>query len=191
MSDDLILKNGVDAVNYLNRRGYAVGKSKFYQDLKKGLVKRRSDKSFFSRDLDSYARRQGLDRPELGGSDPKKIEELHEVKLKKEIEKLDWENKKREFEYDREMGKYIPRDLLELELASRAAVMDSRLRTKIKARVKKWVAVSGGQVQRVPDVVADAFDMLDQVMNEFARMDRFVVIFGDENEELGIEELKD
>ena len=190
-------QNRLEAVNYLQRRGYKVGKSKFYADCKRGLVKIQSNGSIIPRDLETYAVKIGLDRfaaPEVV-SQVDDVSELHEVKLKKEIEKLDWENKKREFEYDREMGKYIPRDLLELELASRAAVMDSRLRTKIKARVKKWIALAGGSQAKVPDVVADAFDMLDQVMNEFARMDRFVVIFGDENEgveaEEGIEGLGD
>lgn len=178
-----ILKNKLEAVSYLNRRGFKVGKSKFYADCKKGLVRIQADGSILAGDLEAYARKRGLDRPDMDGSDPKKVEELHEVKLQKEIEKLDWENKRREFEYEKETGKYIPREQLELELASRAAVFDSQLRTKIRAAAREWTAIVKGSSEYTPDLIDHALDMLDQAMNEFARMDRFQVIFADENEE--------
>jgi hypothetical protein len=177
-----IIKNRLEAVEYLNRRGYKVGKSKFYADSKKGLIKIQADGSILASDLESYARRVGISRPDMEGSRPDVVEELHEVKMRKEIEKLEWENRKREFEYDLQLGKYIPRDLLDLELASRAAVFDSQLRTKIKARIKTWIAMADGKIDKQPDIAADAFEMLDQVMNEFARMDRFEVVFGDPSE---------
>lgn len=182
-NQERILKNKLEAVAYLNRRGFKVGKSKLYADCKKGLVRIQADGSIFATDLESYARRQGLDRPDMDGSDPKKVEELQEIKLRKEVEKLDWENKRRQFEYEKETGKHIPRELLELELASRAAVMDSQLRTKIRARAREWTAIVQGSSEYTPELITDALDMLDQVMNEFARMDRFQVIFADENEE--------
>lgn len=182
--DQLIINSGPEAIGYLVRRGYTVSKSKFYRDLKKGLIRRKKDKTYATIDLERYARQQGLAQPDLSGPRTQKIEELHEIKLQKEVEKLDWENKRRKFEYDREQGKYIPRELLELELASRAAVIDSQLRTKIRARAREWTALVHGRTEFVPDLVSDALAMLDQAMNEYARMDRFQVIFGNENEEL-------
>ncbi|WP_028575044.1 hypothetical protein [Desulfonatronovibrio hydrogenovorans] len=182
--DEVIPRNRLEAVAHLKRQGWKIGKTKFYQDCNKGLVKIQSDGSILPRDLDVYAVRAGLDRfaaPETQ-QHVDEVGELHEVKLKKEIEKLNWENKKREFEYQKELGKYVPRELLELELASRAAVLDSQLRTRIRSRAREWTALVQGKHELVPELITAALAMLDQAMNEFARMDRFQVIFGDENE---------
>jgi len=180
--ESLILKNRSEALRYLQRRGYKISTGRFYQDAKAGLVEFEPDGTLAADKVELYARRRGLERLGMDSAFNGELSELHELKLQREIEKLEWENKKRAFEYEREQGKYIPRELLELELASRAAVLDSQLRTKIRARAKEWAVLVKGRVENVPELVTDAHLMLDQAMNEFARMDRFTVIF--ENEEL-------
>ena len=184
-NQDLIIRNGPEAIEYLTRRGYRISKSKFYRDVGKGLIRSNADRTYQAKDLESYARRMNLVQPDLSGPNPKKVEELHEVKLKKEIEKLEWENKKRELEFEKEQAKYIPRADLELELASRAAVLDSGLRSMIKSHARTWIDLVGGDRSLASTMTADMFTRLDHQFNIYARMDKFIVIFGDENEEAG------
>jgi len=174
-----VLKNRLEAVEWLKSRGYKIGKSKFYADVKSKKVRLRNDGSVPVDELKRYVKNEGL--VPLSRSTEMSVEEadLEEVKKRKEIEKLEWENKKRAFEYDLSQGKYLPRDQLALELASRAAVLDSGLRTRIKERGRELVHMAGGRPEQVPEVVGLIMDVLDEVMNEFCRMDRFQVVFED------------
>ena len=60
-------------------------------------------------------------------------------------------------------------------------MIDSGLRTEVKARARDWVRIVGGTADRVPDLVAEICGLLDEKMNEFARLDRFQVIFEEES----------
>ncbi len=175
------LKNRIEAVSWLKEQGYKVGKTKFYDDVKAGKVKLKNDGSVPISELERYVRSEGL-IPLSRATGHHGEDELSEQKLKKEIEKLDWENRKREFEYERELGNYIPREELELELASRAGVLDSGLRTKIKAHARDWVRLVEGLPDRVPNLVEAISQILDEQLNEFARLDRFQVVFTGEEE---------
>lgn len=177
-----VLKNRLEAVEWLKGRGYKISKSKFYADVKARKVRLRNDGSVPVEELKRYAKNEGL--VPLSRSTEMTAEEadLEEVKKKKEIEKLEWENKKRAFEFDLSQGHYIPREQLELELASRAGVLDSGLRTKIKERGRDLVYAAGGDPGQVPEVVGLLMDILDEQMNEFCRMDRFQVIFESEED---------
>lgn len=180
LSREEYLKNRLEAVQWLRDQGYKVGKSKLYNDASSGKLKVCNDGSIRVSDLEDYARRQGLEPLEQATEPDEDTEDLQREKIKEELRKLQLQNERQEFERQKEMGKYIPRENLELELASRAGVLDSGLRTAIKTHARDWVHLVGGQADRVPDLVEAMLDVLDQKLNEYARMDRFEVIFEDE-----------
>ena len=170
--------NRLEAVAWLNAQGYAIGKSKLYADSrKKKLLPIQDDGSVLVADLKKYINKIGLVRLSGETAPDQKLEKLYEDKLRLEVQKLEWENKKREFEYERELGKWIPREDLELELAARAAVLDSGLRTRLKVLARDMVLDLGGSPDRVPDLVGKIHQVLDGLMNEFASLRRFEVIF--------------
>jgi hypothetical protein len=171
--DDQILRNKLEVVEYLQRRGFKIAKSKLYADAKKGLLRVQADDSVYAGDAEAYARQMNLPRPDMDGPDPAQVEAA-------QLEKSELE--KREFEPEQEQGKYIPKDQLALELASRAGVLDSGLRAKIKERDRDLVHTAGGKPERVPEFVAQMMEILDEQMNEFCRMDRFQVVFEDTEE---------
>lgn len=107
---------------------------------------------------------------------------LKKRKLRKECERLSIEIKSREFQLEKEQGKYIEKDLLDLELASRAALFDSGLRTMIRGNARKWVDLVNGDRDQVSTLIEDMLSLLDSQLNQFARMDRFEVVFGDPSE---------
>jgi len=61
--NDRILKNKLEAVEYLQRRGYKVGKSKVYADAKRGMIRMQEDGTILARDIEAYARAANLHRP--------------------------------------------------------------------------------------------------------------------------------
>lgn len=105
------------------------------------------------------------------------LSQLQEQKLQKEIQKLDWENKRKELEYEKEMGKYIPRDQFDLEVASRAAVFDSVIKSKIKDNALHLIWIVDGDPQKKDELQRELLDIIDLGLNELARMDSFQVIF--------------
>jgi hypothetical protein len=62
-------------------------------------------------------------------------------------------------------------------------VLDTGLRSDIKTHARDWVHLVGGRAERVPDLVEAMLDVLDRRLNEYARMDRFEVIFSEEGSE--------
>jgi len=179
-SQERIFKNRLEAHEYLKRRGYKLGKSKFYQDCKNGLLKLQSDGSILWSDLDAYIKRAGLTQPDLDKS-AEESEQLYRQKLEKEVERLEWENRKRQFEYEREVGKYIPRQDFEAEIAARVAAHEARLRNLIRERALEWIWTVNGDPQRVNDLIEQVNQDVNDLFNDLARMDQFQVVFvGDE-----------
>ena len=179
-SQERIFKNRLEAHEYLRRRGYKLGKSKFYQDCKNGLLKLQSDGSILQSDLDAYIKRAGLTQPDLD-KEAEEAEQLYRQKLEKEVERLEWENRKRQFEYEREVGKYIPRQDFEAEIAARVAAHEARLRNLIRERALEWIWTVNGDPQRVNDLIEQVNQDVNDLFNDLARMDQFQVVFvGDE-----------
>jgi len=187
MAREEYLKNRLEAVEWLRDQGYKVGKSKLYNDAKAGRLKVCNDGSIRVSDLEDYVARQGLEPLEQATEPEEGAEDLQREKLKEQLRQLQLDNEKREFERQRLEGKYIPRQDLELELASRAGVLDTGLRSDIKTHARDWVHMVGGRAERVPDLVEAMLDVLDRRLNEYARMDRFEVIFSEEEEQGGDE----
>jgi len=183
MSDqeERVFKNKLEAAKYLRSQGYKVGKSKVYNDAQEGRLRIRESGRVYMSDLEAYIKAEGLKRPDIDGG----LENQQERLRKEELERRELELKveKREFELAKEQGQYIPREDFELELASRAGVLDNGLRSAIKQNARDWVYMVGGQADRVPDLVEEMLSVLDRQLNEFARMDRFEVIFVDGQED--------
>lgn len=181
---DRIFENRLEAHKFLQRRGYKIGKSKFYNDVKNGLLRIQPDGSVLKSDLDSYIKRSGLVQPDMD-RDAEEAEQLYRQKLQKEVEKLDWENKRRQFEYEKELGRYIPRSDFEAEMAARVAAHEARLRNMIRERAMEWIWTVNGDPQRAQDLMEQMGQDLNDLFNELARMDQFQVVFVSDEEPAG------
>ena len=179
---DRIFKNRLEAHEYLQRRGYKIGRSKFYKDCSQGLCQLQSDGSILGSDLDAYIKRAGLTQPDLDKA-AEEAEELHRQKLEKEVEKLDWENKRRQFEYEKEVGRYIPRSDFEAELAARVAAHEARLNSMIRDKVLEWIWTVNGDPNAAQDLIDSMQQDLADLFNDMARMDQFQVVFVGEEDE--------
>ena len=99
----------------------------------------------------------------------------------KEIEKLDREIERLQWDLDQKKGKYILRDDFEMELAARAVVLESGLRHLIRSRLPEFMATAGAEENKIPGSVEQLNTALDSLMNDFANTEKFqVMIVGDE-----------
>lgn len=184
MAGELIFKNRLEALGRLQGVGFKIQKSKFYKDAKEGLLRIRSDGSIAESDLMNYAHLAGLQRPEQDGPDHGEVVQVQQEKQALEREELRLRIEQRKFALEKDQGRFILREDLDLELASRAGVFDSGLRTKIKTHARDLVYLVGGKPEKIPEFLQMMFELLDEQMNEFARMDRFEVVFEQDIEEV-------
>ena len=164
------LKNLTAAVQYLQEQGWKVKKSKVYKDAKSGLLRVQPDRTVLRADLDSYILRAGLERTaqaDTGGQ----IErgqaerlELENEKLRKQVEKLEWE-------LARDKGKYVLKEDVRTELALKIAALEAGIKHWMRTGAADLVYAVGGEAAKAR-VLINLFEArLDELLDEMGRMD--------------------
>lgn len=115
-------KNALQAHGYLCQSGEKVSRSKFYDDVGKGLIQPRADGFYHDEDLKAYA------AAHLKGANTAKTE-LNEEKTKAEIRKIEAAAARAEVALARESGELIERTTVYKEFLARA----SKLRIDLEA----------------------------------------------------------
>ena len=176
------LASRAEALRYLNDQGYKVKKTKLYHDCKTGKLQVQDSGEILVCDLEAYIQREGLEPlSEATGVDPEVVN-LQKQKLKNEVERLDWEVKRRKFEYEKTQGDFIPKENFVLEMTARVAMANTRLKSGIRLNADEWIDIVDGDHDRRQEFLEAVFEHLNTIMNELARMDRFQVLYEDEDE---------
>lgn len=152
-----------ECYNWMSENGYKISQAKFYEDSRTMLVIQR-DGSVKMKDLKNYLVTAGVEQYSGSRKAVLTIEQIRAEKERKELEKLQLDIDTKQFKLDVEQGKYIPREEFELEMCARVAVMYTTFRRRFKERFSE-------------EDREFAFQVVDEVMNELARTDRFEVIF--------------
>ena len=171
--------NLLRAKEHLNRLGYKVGKSKIYKDRKDGLIKIEADGTVKEASVKAYIRKANLENlTEKAEADQGPSVLVR--KAERELEKLGEQIEDLRFKRSVAQGDYIPRTDFEMELAARAAVLDTGLRHLVHSSLGAWVNMMEGDPKKIPILLQRINDDLDEKFNEFATMKMFHVIFTDE-----------
>lgn len=102
------LKTATDVLEYLLKNGRKIKKSKLYQDIKKGVLRRNADLSFSVGNVDKYGTTLPMsETPELVAQD---AEERVRRKDNADIRIKEAEARRKELAADVAEGKYIPRE---------------------------------------------------------------------------------
>ena len=157
-----------DALIFLQKR-YKVKKSKFYADIQKKYIVSESGR-IKSDDLLQYAK--SLKTKDVGD-----VGELHEKKLKKEIERLEQQVERLKFENEKESGKYVLVSDFERELAARVAVFEVTLRNMFSENILSWTEMLVGDQKMIPVILKDMNNKLDDALNIMASTDKYQVNF--------------
>jgi hypothetical protein len=165
-------KNVLAVLKYLADQGFKVGRDKIYSDAKSGLLRVQKDKSVLAADVKLYAGTLKVIREDAGDD----LAEDHKIKTRKEIEKLDLQNEKLQFELDKERGKYLQKKDFAMEVAARAVVLDTGIRHMFQVNAAEYIALVGGDMMKTNALLERMYTDFDRTMNGFATVDRFQVM---------------
>ena len=163
----------LDACEHLKSAGYRVSKSKMYRDKDKGFIRVESDGSVLESEVRAYAAEH---LPKLR-ADISDLNDIHAIKTAREVERLEKQNEKLQFELDRERGRYVPREELDLKMVGILTVLDVSFRQMADLIMPDLCHILGGNVLKI-NQGRDFFEKkLDETMNQLSRTDSFSVMF--------------
>lgn len=171
------LKNWSAVLAYVQDAGRKLGQTKFFEDVKRGRLKKQADGSFRRRDVDRYM--TSLPLRETPDGVVERAAERQRKKEEAEIRKLRADADLRELELSVRRGKYIPREEVYCELAARALVLSSGLRTAFEARALELVETAGGDPRKAAALTRALEQLVDEALNDYAREMEIVVDMAD------------
>ncbi len=169
-------KNVIAVLRYLQGAGYKIAKSKIYEDKKAGLLRVQAGGSVLGSDVALYA---GTLKPVAGTEG---LDENHALKLEKEVERLDLQNKRLLFEFEKEQKKYIPKRDFEMEMAARASVLEVGFRHMFQANVSEWVALVGGEALKANALLERLYRDFERHIHAFANTEKFQILIVEEEQ---------
>jgi hypothetical protein len=186
------LKNLSDVLDYLLHAGWRATKASIYRHHKEGKLLPRPDGAYQIRDVEKYAR-TFLKQKSTGKRISEKIDELQRRKLEMELENLNLENQRKKRQNEKETGNLVPREQMEIELATRAGILDAGLKHWIQSRAAEWARMVAGDMKKVGDLVNLMSRDLDEYINSYASASEYQVIIDgaeEEEESAGGEEIR-
>ena len=172
---DITFSNIFTVLNYLQDDGWKISRSGLYKHQKEGKIRPEPDGIYCLKNVRKYAK-TWLKRKSTGKKLIEDQENLQRTKLQKEIEKLDEEIKRSRHKREVEEGKYIPRDQFEMELASRAGVLDAGWQHLNQSRAVEWISIVEGNPKKAGELIAALNLAKNEILNQYATTHEFQVI---------------
>ncbi|WP_300883001.1 hypothetical protein [uncultured Desulfovibrio sp.] len=175
------LKDYRAILTYTEENGRKLGKTKMFEDIKKGRLKKQPDGTFKQRDVDRYM----ASLPMAGTPDivAEKAADRQRRKEEADIRKAEAAAEREEFDLAVKKGKFVPREQVHLELAARAVTLASGLKTTFEAQHLDLVALVDGNPKKGAALMERLEAMLDEALNEYSREMEFEVTFEAEQTE--------
>jgi hypothetical protein len=168
-------KNKIAVARYIKDQGVKIGKSKLYKDAESGKLRVQADGSVLLADADLYIRAYGTPRQKAGVNQD--IEALQAARLELENRKLEKQIEKMEFDQRVATGEYMLRSDFEMEVATRAAVLDTALRQMVAAKTYEWIMISKGDAGMAREVAAIINVEIDKLLNDYVAVENYHVVF--------------
>lgn len=175
MQSKMNLKDWRAVLAYVDENGRKLGKTKMFEDIKKGRLKKQPDGTFRQRDVDRYM----ASLPLAGTPDTVAAKAADRQRRKEEadIRRAEAAAKREEFDLAVKIGKFVPREQVHLELAARAVTLAAGLKTSFEARNLDLVAAVDGNPKKSAALLELLEASLDEAMNEYSREMEFQVTF--------------
>lgn len=174
------LKDWRAVLAYVGENGRKLGKTKLFDDIRKGRLKKQPDGTFKQRDVDRYM----ASLPMAGTPDvvAEKAADRQRRKEEEEIRRIRAVADKEEFDLQVKKGRYILKEQVHLELAARAVTLASGLKTAFEAQHLDLVALVEGNPKKGAALVEKLEAILDEALNEYSREMEFEVVLTDDRE---------
>lgn len=168
-----------DVLAHLRAQGRKVSQSQLYKDLARGRLRREPDGSFTQRAVDRYAQTLApLAMPEARAD---ALEGLAEQEMREKIGKTREQRLSLSFDRQVKEGRYLLREDVALELASRAAALGVGLRSVFRLHAPDYIRMVGGDVGKAEELAAEFEQNLDAALNEYSRPMEYKVEYVPEN----------
>lgn len=174
-------KNWSEVLAYLTDSGRKIAKTKLYEDINKGLLRKQPDGSFKLRDVDRYAASLKM----AGTPDKVAVNAADRLRRREEadIRRAEAVAEREEFDLQVKKGKFIPREQVYQELAARAVTLASGLKTAFEARVLELVETVDGNPKKAA-ILGERLDvLLDEALGEYSREMEFEITVTNEHTE--------
>ena len=166
--------NRLEAHGYLKRLGYKIGKSKFYQDCKAGLLRMQGDGSVLESDVKAYIARAGLVKPDQAAYDIESSD-LVRKKQKREVEKLTAQVEEMEIKLGVLKKNLLDRDQVETEQAIKAGALMAGVNHVFRNFSRDAIQLVEGNLKYTQALVNFWTEKVESLFDEFARMDEIEV----------------
>lgn len=160
-------KNGAAVLRFLHNNGWNVEKTQFYQHVKQGKLAR-NDKGLFTRRAVLKYAKDWVRRSETGKKVGEEQTDLQRIKLEEEIERIRVQQRRDNFKFDVERGKYLLRAEVEQELAGRAVALDAGYNHMVYSRVQEFISVVGGDPGKANLLIECLLTARDDWFNQYA-----------------------
>lgn len=177
---------------YLKEEGWAIAQSSLYRHRKKeGKLNPQPNGAYARKDVDKYAK-TWLKQQSTGKKVSSKMDELQRQKLEKELATLDIELRRKELSLGKDLGRYMVKEHVVVELATRVGILDAGLKHLIRSSAAEWIRLVGGDMGKIGEFIAEISRDTDELLNSYAvPMDFEVIIDADETSETLPEEPKE
>lgn len=179
MNNTLKIKDYKAARAYIqNELGRKIGQTKLYADIAAGKLKKQPDGSFKQRDIERYAASLSM----AGTPDAlvEKVADRARRKDEQEIRRIAAVADREEFALQVKKGQYVKKSSVHLELAARAVILSSGIKTSLEAHILDIMSAAGGDPKKATAVLESLERILDEALNEYSREMEFEVTFNDE-----------
>ncbi len=171
------LKDVGEVLGYLQDAGRKIGKSKLYQDIRAGRLRRDKDLGFSLASVDKYA--TTLPMSETPTDMARQVEERIRRKDAAEIRIKEADARRKELAADVAEGKYLPRESVEQELAARAIAFNFGLKSFFESQLLDLVDSVCGDTSKASGLMLQIESIIDDMSNRYAAPLSFEIISDD------------
>jgi len=181
VGDESSFPNLAQILSYLKEEGWNVSKTSLHRHFEQGRFVA-SDGMFLRKDIDRYAK-TWLKQKSTGKPANEAMSELQRKKAELELDNLILDNKKKKMAVDKEQGLFIPREQLEIELASWTGILEAGLKHWIQSNAAGWIRITDGDTKKVGELINAMNADLDEMINSYSSDREYEVIFDSPSEE--------
>ena len=164
-----------DVLDYLKESGWKVTKTSLYRHQKEGKLLPRSEGTYALKDVEKYAR-TWLREISTGKRKRDRTDVLQCEVLELEREGRRIANQRQKIALDRELDRYVTKEQMEIELATRAGIIDAGLKHWVKSHAAEWIRFVGGDMNKVGEFIGRIGRELDEHINSYAAATDYDVI---------------
>lgn len=172
--------NEAAVLKYLKEAGWRISKSTLNRHIKtdRKLI-RQSDGTFTIKAVERYAE-AFLKQEATGKRVQENTDDLQRQKLEQELKNLRLKNERDTFSYDKDRGLYVPKEQMEIELATRAGILIAGLKHWIVSNTAEWINLVGGDTRKAGELITKMSNDLDEHINHYAGSREYEVIIESE-----------